>query len=122
MEEGFQKNLEHNEYSVHFWRKKFEELKPQLQKNWHGQLVTFDPSFDSLKGANEMRSVSHKKGSLVVTQKVVSQLEKMLSKKRKSNRREKSLIERINTYKPKALRDLENERKQLNERGLSKNR
>jgi hypothetical protein len=96
MEEGFQENLEHNEYSVQFWRKKFEELKPQLQKNWHGQLVAFDPSFDSLKGANEMRSVSHKKGSLVVTQKVVSQLEKMLSKKPGRRRINRTPLERLN--------------------------
>lgn len=65
--ETYDSNLE-NEYTVQFWRKRFEELKPQLNRNWHGQLAAFDPSFDSLKGANEMRSVSHKKGSLVVTQ------------------------------------------------------
>lgn len=88
----------YNEYTVHFWRKRFEELKPQLAKNWHGQLAAFDPSFDSLKGANEMRSVSHKKGSLLVTQKVVSQLEKMLSKKNKRQRAQKPAWERINLY------------------------
>ncbi|GAB3969613.1 hypothetical protein GCM10028806_16150 [Spirosoma terrae] len=94
--EGFLKTDDYNEYTVGYWRKRFTELRPQLKRNWHSQLAEFEPALDSLKGANEMRAVSHGKASLVVTQRIVNELEKMLSKKPGRRRINRTPLERLN--------------------------
>lgn len=99
MEDAKDQLEEENEYHVLYWRKRFaEEVKPKLKKNWHQQLANFDPSLDSLKGANDMRAVAHRKASLLVTQRICNTAELMLKKMAKPKRRQKSLEERIKLW------------------------
>lgn len=86
-----------SEYSVLYWRNRFAELKgnPNLKRNWFQQLVNFDARFDSLKGSNQMRAVSHNRASLLVTQQVVSAIEQMLKKQPARSRPQKSVRERL---------------------------
>ncbi|GAB3539408.1 hypothetical protein [Spirosoma fluminis] len=86
---------DNQEFTVAYWRNYFHtELKPKLDKNWHRQLADVEPTLDSLKGANDMRAVSHNKASLVVTKTICYVAERVI--KGKNKRRTLTLQQRIN--------------------------
>lgn len=83
---------ESNEYTVMYWRVKFKELRPKLDRTWMQQVGAFEAHFATADGLNMLLQVQKGRASLEKTQRVVQTVERLLDKK--DGKKKRSLAKR----------------------------
>ncbi|MBO0933889.1 hypothetical protein [Fibrella aquatilis] len=85
---------ESNEYTVMYWRVKFKELRPKLDREWMKQVGAFEAHFSTADGLNMLLQVQKGRACLANTQRVVQTVERLLDKKESKGKRRRSLAKR----------------------------